>query len=564
MLGGTKGLLYYYHHWRRYQEILNVLIKHGFSYIIETLDLPGLPFYRRLRKRFIPGDPHEKEANHIPRRIVHVIQELGPTFIKLGQLLSTRADLLPESFIRELALLQDKVSPIPYGEVEALFIKECGQTIEKVFTSFEPKPIASASIGQVHRAVIKNSKEVVVKIQRPGIERLIRVDLEILMEIGTIIEQKTRFGQIYKITEMIEEFSISLREELDFSLEGRNAEVIQKNFAGDPRIHIPKVYWEYTTRRVLVMEYVCGQKITSREELKKTGYDPLLIAHALANIMIKQIYVDGFFHSDPHPGNLSVLPGNIIVFMDFGQVGRIDEDLREKAADLVLALVRHDVDGIVKRLLQIGVLRGQLNLTRLKHDINRLERKYYGLPLREIHVGISVQELMEVAWRYRIQIPSDFVMAAKALVTLEGVIRELAPEMSLVEIAEPFAWRVFWRRYDPRRLQHRFWEQVLEISGSIIRLPKLFEEAAEKISHGQISLEIEHREFPVMLSQLRKAVNHLTLSIAFSSLLIAGSFLIVLSPHSLLVRLHLPELIFGIAFFSTLLLIIIILPSYRS
>ncbi len=560
-VGKTRSLLYHYRHWRRYREILNILVKHGFSYVIENLNLPGLPLYRRLKRRFVP---REEELEAAPRRIVKVLQELGPTFIKLGQLLSTRADLLPEAYLREFAQLQDRVSPIPFEEVELLFLEEHGKPIGEVFRAFEPEPFASASIGQVHRAEFPEGQEVVVKIQRPGIERIIRVDLEILLEIGSIIEQRTALGEIYKITEILEEFSISLREELDFTLEGRNAEVLQKNLARDPRVYIPKVYWEYTTRRILVMEYVRGQKITGREELVAAGCDPLLLARTLADIMIKQIYVDGFFHSDPHPGNLAVLPGNRVVFLDFGQVGRMDEELREKAADLILALVHHDLDGIVKGLLQIGILRGRPNLTRLKHDLARLERKYYGLPFREIRVGTSVQELMEVAWRHRIQVPSGFVMAAKALVTLEGVIRELAPDMSLVEIAEPFAWRVFWRRYDPRRLQRRFWQRLAETTGSLTRLPEVVEEAARKISRGQVSLEIEHREFPHAVGQLRKAADRLALSIILASLLIAGAILVHLDPYSFLARIHLPELVLGLALSASFFLLILLLVFSRS
>ncbi|MDH7576339.1 MAG: AarF/ABC1/UbiB kinase family protein [Bacillota bacterium] len=557
----TRGILYHYRHWRRYQEILNVLVKYGFSYVIDTLNLPGLPLYRRLKKRFLA---REGELETVPGRIVKAIQELGPTFVKLGQLLSTRADLIPEPFLKEFIKLQDRVTPIPFHEVEALFLKEHQKPVSEIFRLFEPEPVASASIGQAHRAVFLDGREVVVKIQRPGIDRIIGVDLEILLEIGSIIEQRTAIGEVYKIGEILDEFSISLREELDFTLEGRNAEVLRENLSDDPRVYIPKVYWEYTTRRILIMEYVQGQKITTPAELQAAGYDPLYLARTLADTMIRQIYVDGFFHSDPHPGNLAVLPGNRIVFMDFGQVGRMDEELREKAADLVLALVRHDLDGIIKSLLRIGILRGQPNLSRLKHDLSRLERKYYGLPFREIHVGTSVRELMELAWRYQIQVPSDFVMAAKALVTLEGVIRELAPEMSLVEIAEPFAWRVSWRRYDPRRLQRRFWQRLAETSGSVTRLPGLAEEAARKIIHGQVSFEIQHREFPLAVGHLQRAVNRLALSIILASLLIAGSLLTRLDSYSFLVRFHLSELVLGLAFIASFFLIAFLLFFSRS
>ncbi len=555
MTGSSRGLLRHYRHWRRYREILNILIKNGLSFLVERLDLPGLPVYRRLRKGAVT---REEDFLNLPQRLAQVMRELGPTFIKLGQLLSTRPDLLPEEYIQEFAKLQDRVASVPYDQVETVFLKEFGKPLDEVFEWFDKEPVASASIGQVHRAKLRTGQDVVVKVQRPGIERIIRVDLEILAEIGSLIEQKTRLGEVYKISEMIEEFSASIMEELDFTLEGRNADIFKKNFEDNPQVYIPRVYWEHTTRRILVMEYVQGQKITTRQELREAGFNPLQIARCLVDAMIKQVYLDGFFHSDPHPGNLAVLNDNKIVFMDFGQIGQIDEELREKAADLVLALVKHNPDDIIKGLFQIGVIHGQPNLARLRRDLSRLERKYYRLPLCEISLGTSVQELLEVAWRYQIQIPSEFVMAAKAMITLEGVIRELAPEMSLVEIAEPFASRVIWQRYDPRRIRRRFMENIVKTTATIARLPYLAEGVAERINHGQVSLLVEHKGFPMVIGALRKSINRLALSIILASLLVAGAILVSLEPSSIFSRYHLSEIIFVLTLIHSFILTILL------
>ena len=492
------------------------------------------------------------------------MKELGPTFIKLGQLLSTRADLLPPEYLHELAKLQDEVTPIPMAQVESIIQQELGRPVSDVFAEFDPQALASASIGQVHRAKLVTGEDVVVKIQRPGIARLIKVDLEILGDIAGIIEQRTQLGKLHNITGMLVEFRISLLEELDFSLEGRNAEILKKNMQEDTRIYIPDVFWDYTKQRVLVMEYVEGKKIAGREEMIAEGYNPRLIAETLVDAMIRQIYVDGFFHSDPHPGNLAVLPENKIVFMDFGQVGYLDEELREKAADTVLAMVRHDIDAVLKGLLRIGVIRGQPNMSSLKRDISRLERKYYGMPLKDIEVGTSLQELMEVASRYQIEVPADFVMAAKALVTLEGTIRELAPEISIVEIAEPFAAKVFLRRYDPRRILQIVQENTLQLFSTFVHLPMLLEDLIDKIKGGRLSLPIEHKELPMAVNQLRKTVHRLALSIILSSLLIAGAIMVSMNPSSFIAKYHLSEIIFLFAFILSLLLIIILFLDSRS
>ncbi len=561
MSGRNRGFIYHYRHVRRYQEILNILVKNGFSFLIDKLDLPGQSLYQRFKRGKLP---QEQELANLPGRLVHVMKELGPAFIKLGQLLSTRADLLPRDYLQEFAKLQDEVTPVPAAELETIFVQETGRAVGEVFAEFDEQALASASIGQVHRAKLLSGEDVVVKIQRPGISRIIKVDLEILRDIAGIIEQRMQLGQFENITEMVDEFSNSIREELDFSLEGKNAQIFKNNMREDDRIYIPAVYWEFTKQRVLVMEYVKGEKIAGEKEMLKAGFDPQVIAKTLVDAMIQQIYADGFFHSDPHPGNLAVLPGNKIVFMDFGQVGQLDEELREKAADMVLALVKHDIDGVMKGLLRIGIIGGRPNMRGLKQDISRLERKYYGMPLQDIKVGTSVQELMDVASRYHIRIPADFIMAAKAMVTMEGTIRDLDPTISIVKIAEPFATRVFLRRYDPRRLLENAQQNAFRFISTFIHLPMMLEETIDKIKGGQLALPLEHREFPALISGLKKIMRRLLLSIILSSLLISGAILVSANPVSFFARYHISEIVFSFAFLTSLLLIIVLFLDHKN
>ena len=543
MAGRTKGFVYHFRHVRRYQEILNILAKNGFGFLIDRLELPG----RSLYQRFKGGKPpQEDELTNLPGRITQVMKELGPTFIKLGQLLSTRRDLLPKDYVIEFAKLQDEVTSVPMEQIESTVLEEMGSQISDVFAEFEADALASASIGQVHRAKLVTGEDVVVKIQRPGIERLIKTDLEILEDIAKFIEQRTQLVANYNITDMLVEFRISLLEELDFSLEGRNAEIFKNNLQEDSSVYIPIVFWEYTKQRVLVMEYVKGTKIGGREKMIAAGYNPKQIAENLVEAMIKQIYTDGFFHSDPHPGNLAVLPGNRnkIVFMDFGQVGYLDEGIREKAADMVLALLRHDIDAVVKGLLQIGIVRGQPNMSHLRRDVSRLERKYYGMSLQDIEVSTSIQELMEVASRYNIRVPTDFVMAAKAGVTLEGTIRDLAPELSLVEIGKPFAVKVYLHRYDPRKIIHKTQQNSFRLFSTLMHLPELLEDLIDNIRSGRLALSIELKDLPMAINQLKSTVNRLAISIIFSSLLIAGALMVCINPSSFIIRYHISEIVF--------------------
>lgn len=561
MTGRTKGFAYRYRHVRRYQEILNILAKNGFGFIIDRLELPGQSLYQRFKKE---KPPQAEELANLPERITQVMKELGPTFIKLGQLFSTRPDLLSADYIKEFAKLQDEVTPVPIEMIKSVILEETGGQIDELFAEFELDALASASIGQVHRAKLVTGEDVVVKIQRPGIERLIKTDLEILEDIARFLEERTPLVENYNITDMLVEFRISILEELDFSLEGRNAEIFKANLQDDSRVYIPKIYWEYTKKRVLVMEYVEGVKIGGREKMIASGYDPRQIAEALVEAMITQIYTDGFFHSDPHPGNLAVLPGNKIVFMDFGQVGYLDEEIREKAADMVLALLKHDIDAVVKGLLQIGIVCGQPNMSHLRRDVSRLERKYYGMSLQEVEVGTSVQELMEVASRYNIRIPTDFVMAAKAGVTLEGTIRDLVPDLSLVEIGKPFATKVYLHRYDPRKILHKTQKNSLRLFSTLMHLPELFEDLIDNIRSGRLALSIELKDLPMAVNQLKSAVNRLAVSIIFSGLLIAGALMVRINPSSFIIRYHISEVIFVFAFLVVGLLLFTLFFDHRN
>lgn len=521
----------------RLREIANVLSRHGFSYLFDQAGLQNL-----LHRRSVAEGAERQGKLTTPQRMFLAINELGPTFIKIGQIISTRPDLVPWPYLEQLEKLQDMVPPFPAEQVEEIFRQDQQKSLTEVFVDFEPVPIASASIAQVHRARLMTGESVVIKVQRPDIQRVIEMDLEILFGLARLLEARTVWGKHYGLVDTLEEFAQALRAELDFTSEGRNADRFYNLFADDPGVVIPKVYWEYSSRRFLVMEYIDGIKMTATEQLRSEGFDLQQIGRNFVNAILRQIYVFGFFHSDPHPGNLAVMPGAKIVFMDFGQVGRVDELTREKAVNLVLAMVRYDVDDVMRGLLDIGVVRRKVNRTALRRDLNRLQQKYYGMPVAQIEVGVALQELVDLSYRYEIKIPAEFALAIKCLVTSEGVLQQLDPEISLLELAEPFARRIVRQRMAPKEIQRSLTRAALEFWNVTHRVPKQVENVLGLMEEGELKVQLEHQNLHRFSGRLNIMANRLALSVLIGSLIIGSSLIVNRAPGAFLSRLPIAEI----------------------
>ena len=426
-----------------------------------------------------------------PERLRLALEELGPTAVKLGQMLSTRPDLLPPQFIGELEKLQDAVPPFSQAEVQALVKAELGVLPEEIFAAFEPEPLAAASLAQVHQARLWGGEEVVVKIQRPGVEQKIETDLEILRELAQFTERHSDWGKLYRPTEIVEEFARTVHEELDFKNEGRNIEQFRRNFADDPSVYIPKVYWEYTSRRILVLERLQGIKISHFDQLEASGLDRRIIATNLARAILRQILIHGFFHADPHPGNILVTGDGTIVFMDFGMVGYLDEYMKRKLVEIVRALVYRDVDRIAQGLLEIGLVPFQIDLRALRYDIARLLRRYYNVPLSQIPIGECLNEAFSLAYKYRVRIPPDLVRLARTLVILESVTMQLDPELSIVDVAEPFARELLRQRFSSRRLRESLTRSFAELATLVETLPWGINQLTRLLENGELRLRLE-------------------------------------------------------------------------
>lgn len=547
-----------YRHLARYREVANILAKHGFGYLIGQLGL------RELLPRWSERVQTKQRARlTAPQRVFYALEELGPTFVKLGQILSTRPDLIPREYIVELERLQDDVPPFPFEQVQEVIRQDQGKEITELYREFQPTPLASASIGQVHRAVLISGEEVVVKVQRPMIQQVIETDLEIMFDLARLLEARTSWGKFYRLVDIVEEFATSLLAELDYTVEGRNADRFKKMFTDDPTVYIPQVYWEYSTKRVLILEYVEAIKVSAVERLIRAGYSREKVAQNAVNALLKQIYVYGFFHADPHPGNLGVLPGERIVFMDFGQVGRIDAATREKAVDMILAMVRYDVGGVMRSLLDIGIAQHTVNKQVLRRDLTRLQEKYYGLPLSQISVGEALQELVDLSFKHQIRIPAEFTMVIKSLITMEGLVKQLDPKISMLDVAEPFARKLVRGRLTAQRLQRRALEALGELYGIMTRVPQQVENILGQVEEGELRLQLEHRNLNRVMQRLNIIANRIALSIMIAGLIVGSSLIAQRADAGSLWSLQIAEGGFVVAMAMGLWLIVAIFRTGR-
>jgi ubiquinone biosynthesis protein len=426
-------------HLERYIQIGRILAKHGWANLMVRLGLSDILHIRK----------HGQGLPPAPVQVRQALEELGPTFIKLGQILSTRPDLLPETYISELSKLQDSAPPIPIEEVYAIIEEEFGTPVNKVFPYFEDTPLAAASLGQTHLARLPDGTEVVVKVQRPGIKEIVENDLEIISGLVRFIEHRSERARLYNLSDLVDEFSITLRQEMDYTREGRHADQLRQCLAPLPFAKVATTFWEYTTPRVLTTERICGIKITDIEALESHGYDKRQIAKNLSQIFLHMLFVEGFFHGDPHPGNLVVQEGHVIGLIDYGMVGRLDRSLRGQVTTLVAEYLQEDSTGFADALLSIGTFPPDLDRKAFITELDRLLRQYYGAPVREVRIGEVLSRSLGITTKYAIRLPASLGLLVKVLIGIEGIDRMLDPEFNLAEEARPFIAKSIREQFSP-------------------------------------------------------------------------------------------------------------------
>ncbi len=515
-----------YRHIKRYRQILVILFKYGFGDLIDTLKIEQ---YLQIGLQLISKKSRENiEKLGRAERVRMALEELGPTFVKFGQILSTRPDLIPVEYIRELSKLQDQVSPFSYDEVRQIIKAEIGKWPEEIFQHFEQAPLAAASIGQVHRARLRDSEEVVVKVQRPNIQKTVEVDLEIMLHIASLMEKHLEEIEPYRPTKVVEEFAKTIAKELDYTIEAAHIERFARHFLDDDTVYVPRVYRELTTERIITMEYIDGIKASEVDLLKAKGYDLEIIATRGVNSVMKQIFVHGFFHADPHPGNVFILPENVICYLDFGMVGRITRQERDDFVDVVIYVVREDTKKAVDALLKLTNYKREPNRTALERDIAELIDQYLYLPLKEIKTAKLLQQVLEISSRHQIFLKPDLFLMMKALSTSETLGRMLYPDFNLVEHARPFIRKVQLGHLSPRRITEDIFDSGSELVGLIKDIPGEFREILKQTREGRIKIEFEHRGLDSLLFTMDRVSNRIAFAIVLASLII-GSSLITLS-----------------------------------
>jgi ubiquinone biosynthesis protein len=511
-------------HRRRQREITEILARHGFGALFSQF---GLERYLKLSWRLMHKETVALAEASPARHLRLALEELGPTFVKIGQLLSTRPDLLPPDYVAELKQLQDNVPPVAWEAIEPIITAELGQPPDTRFASFDTTPLASASLGQVHAATLPDGADVVIKVQRPGIEPLIETDLEILLSLAGIAQRRNPWGELYNLVELADEFAAVIRGELDYRREARNAERFQANFASANYVHIPRVYQQYTTRRVLVMERLHGIKIDDVGALAAAGHDCRKVARRATRFVFKEILEDGFFHGDPHPGNYVVLPGTVIGVMDFGKVGYLDARNRINLTLLFIFLIQMDAPSIIEQMMRLGFVGQNIDRRELERDLTRLLRHYYGMPLHDIKIAELINALLSLVFRHQLRLPADFILLLQTLSMMEAAAIKLDPGYDIFAVSTPYVRRIqrkIWLR--PEEWGPEALRSALALGDALIRFPQQAARLLNRLEQENVGLQVHAPDLPVLLHELSRIANQFTITLLTAAFILVVGWLV--------------------------------------
>ncbi len=477
------------------------------------------------------GFSEEKLAARRHKQAVWIresLLELGPTFIKAGQLFSTRADLFPSEYVTELTKLQDRVPAFSYEQVAAIIEEDLGKTIKKLFRKFDPIPLAAASLGQVHKAQLYSGEEVAIKVQRPGLQQLFTIDLGILKQIARYFQNHPRWGTGRDWLGIYEECSRILWEETDYLNEGRNADTFRRNFRDQDWVSVPRVYWRYTSPRVLTLEYLPGIKISHYEALEAAGLDRKLLARLGAQAYLHQLLNNGFFHADPHPGNIAVSPDGSLIFYDFGMMGQIKNNIREKLMDTLFGIAQKNASLVVDSLIELGALVPTGDLTPVRRSVQYMLDNFMDKPFEEQSVDAISEDLYEIAYGQPFRFPATFTFVMRAFSTLEGVGKGLDPNFNFMEVAQPFAMQIMTENNNGNgTIFDELGKQAVQVGSSALGLPRRIEDTIEKLERGDLRVRTRSLESERILRRLSAVQLGTNYTILLSAFVISATLLLV-------------------------------------
>jgi ubiquinone biosynthesis protein len=511
-------------HARRYAEIVAVFVKFGFVDVVRSLHLtPYLKAGRRVLAA--AGRPVAPEANRA-QRLRMAFEALGPAFIKFGQALSTHADLLPADVIDELAQLQDAVAPLAPGLAERAIEESLGAPIDALFASFDHSPLAAASIAQVHRARLTTGDTVAVKVRRPGITRTIEADLAVLADLAGLAERHIPDATLYSLSDLVGEFARTIRRELDLAREGHIIERVAAQFAGDQTVRVPRIRWRLTSRDVLTMEFLDGVKVSAVGTAAAPGLDPVVVAKRGADFVFRQVLVHGLFHADPHPGNILILPGNVVGVIDFGIVGRINRQMRDRLAQIILAIGRRDADRLATLVTAITTPLQPVKMEVLASDLSEMVDLYAGVPLGDLSlrdVFRSVTALME---RHRLRLPADLLLLIKSVSTIESVGRLLDPSFRMVEYATPHVEDLLADKRRPAALARRAVESGQDVFKALATIPANLAEIIGAARRDGLRVEFVHSNLGQFISEMDRSSNRLSFAVVIAAIVVASAIMV--------------------------------------
>jgi ubiquinone biosynthesis protein len=510
----------------RLSEIAQVMVRHGFGYFLEAHKLSDLLPGRSSEDRLAGVAAEHGAASARGQHLRELLDELGPTFVKFGQLLSTRPDVVPPDIVVELRGLQDDVRPFPFEQAERVIEEELGNTLERLFLDFEPAPVAAASIGQVHRATLPNGRRVAVKVQRPGAPRQIEADLGLLYQAARLARERIRALDFVDTRQLVDEFARSIRKELDYRQEGRNAQNFHRHFAGHPHVHVPKVYWQYTRPRVLTLEWIDGIQLADLDLVATTLEERKEIAYRITEAWMTMIFRHGFFHGDPHPANI-LLPAEAgtIGLVDFGAVGTLTDDDMSKLTGLFIDAANENIDQLPRRLADLGVRYPKEREGEFLAELRELYYRYYGASLSEVDPIQIIREGFQLIYSMNLHLPARFLLLDRSIATLGSVGAELYPDFNVFEVARPYARDLMLERFAPERVARRARKEAFRYAQVLADAPHQFHDFMEEIRDGQIEVGFVHKGLEEFMQKLDVAFNRLVIALIVVGGLIGSSLI---------------------------------------